>query len=125
MLSAACSTQEVTNSGPDIDTGPEAIDDILERADVHWIKAKDLPPGEEAERQKAAAFALYLMAAEAGDAGAQLMTAVFYEDGWGIAQDYSQALYWWTQAANQGIARAQFSICLLYTSDAADDYLTV
>jgi TPR repeat protein len=33
-----------------------------------------------------------------------------YADGRGVAKDESKAVSWWTAAAEQGVARAQFAL---------------
>lgn len=37
-----------------------------------------------------------------------------YYEGQGVKQDYTQAKYWWGQAAQQGVAEAQFGLATLY-----------
>jgi TPR repeat protein len=37
-----------------------------------------------------------------------------YETGQGVAQDYKQALYWYTKAAEQGDSMAQYSLGRIY-----------
>ncbi len=37
-----------------------------------------------------------------------------YEKGWGISQDYTEAVKWYREAAEQGHARAQYSMGLAY-----------
>ena len=45
--------------------------------------------------------------AELGDPSIQISLAAMYSKGIGTARDYSKALYWYEQAANQGDAKAQ------------------
>lgn len=37
-----------------------------------------------------------------------------YRNGEGVAQNYSQALKWYTRAAKQGYIRAQYNLGLMY-----------
>ena len=39
---------------------------------------------------------------------------VLYDAGESVARDSKHALYWFTQAANQGDARAQFNLGMMY-----------
>lgn len=54
--------------------------------------------------------------AEAGDLKAQLTLAGMYYTGNGVSQDYSQALKYFTLAANQGNEAAKMNINLIKTS---------
>jgi hypothetical protein len=45
--------------------------------------------------------------ADRGDALAQNNIGWLYEKGWGVAQDYAQAMSWYRKAADQGNASAQ------------------
>jgi TPR repeat protein len=49
----------------------------------------------------------YRRAAEQGDATAQFNLGLCYDEGAGVGQDFGQALYWYTKAAEQGLAIAQ------------------
>ena len=42
------------------------------------------------------------------------MPGVFYVNGQGVPKDYGKAAHWFRLAANQGNARAQYSLGLLY-----------
>ena len=42
--------------------------------------------------------------AEQGDVQAQFFLGTMYDDGKGVVQDYQQAVKWFTQAAEQGLA---------------------
>ncbi|MDO4626090.1 MAG: tetratricopeptide repeat protein [Pasteurellaceae bacterium] len=48
--------------------------------------------------------------AEQGNVEAQFYLGIKYAKGLGVAQDYSQAEYWYKQAAKQGVAEAQFNL---------------
>ena len=37
-----------------------------------------------------------------------------YKNSEGVRQDYAKALEWYTKAANQGVAEAQFNLGLMY-----------
>ena len=39
---------------------------------------------------------------------------MFYENGWGVAQDYGEAMRWFRKVADQGDAFAQNKIGVLY-----------
>ena len=56
----------------------------------------------------------YRKAAEQGDANAQYNLGVCYENGYGVMQDYSQAVYWYRKAAEQGDAFAQCNLGSCY-----------
>lgn len=53
--------------------------------------------------------------AKIGDAQAQLLLGLMYDNGLGTKQDYEQALYWYTEAAKRGHARAQFNVAEMLT----------
>lgn len=55
-------------------------------------------------------------AADQGYANAQYNLGVMYRDGQGVSQDYSQALKYFTLAANQGNEAAKMNINLIKTS---------
>lgn len=44
--------------------------------------------------------------AEQGDAEAQYLVGAAYSRGFGVKQDYSEAVKWWLKAAEQGHADA-------------------
>jgi TPR repeat protein len=53
-------------------------------------------------------------AAEQGDAEAQSFLGVLYKEGWGVPQNYDEALHWFQAAAEQGNAEAQSFLGVLY-----------
>lgn len=53
--------------------------------------------------------------AKIGDAQAQLLLGLMYDNGLGTKQDYEQALHWYTEAAKRGHARAQFNVAEMLT----------
>ena len=53
-------------------------------------------------------------AADQGDAQAQHNLGFMYHDGRGVAQDYTQARFWYRKAADQGHALAQGNLGLMY-----------
>lgn len=55
-----------------------------------------------------------LVEAEAGDAVAQFDLAVLYDQGYGVPQDYAQAIVWYRKSAIQGNANAQTNLCEMY-----------
>ena len=56
----------------------------------------------------------YRMAAEGGDAVAQIQMGMKYYSGSGVAQSYSQAATWFRKAAEQGNKTAQYNLGELY-----------
>lgn len=52
--------------------------------------------------------------AEQGDADAQFNMGVSYQNGLGVAQDDSEAVFWYRQAAEQGDKYAQYNLGLRY-----------
>ncbi len=58
-------------------------------------------------------------AAELGDARAQFYLGWLYWQGYGIEEDYENALYWYIKAAEQGHMEAQRSLGVMYSSERA------
>jgi hypothetical protein len=56
--------------------------------------------------------------AEQGDANAQFVLGTMYRDGQGVAQDHTEALRWWGNAAELGVVDAQFALGNLYAGGA-------
>ncbi len=54
------------------------------------------------------------MAAEQGDAKAQVTLGFLYEKGRGVRQDYHKAREWYEKAAVQGLPEAQLNLGILY-----------
>ena len=52
--------------------------------------------------------------AEQGDADAQYILGVMYDNGEGVPQNEQEAMKWWHKAAEQGVAEAQFRIGWAY-----------
>ena len=50
------------------------------------------------------------------DAVAQFLLGAMYDEGHGVSQDYKTAVKWYTLAAEQGVARAQFNLGLNYAT---------
>ena len=67
------------------------------------------------------AFRLVERAAKRGHLEAQNTAGFFLQHGIGTAADLSRARDWYEIAAARGLASAQVNLCLLYTSDAADE----
>jgi TPR repeat protein len=53
--------------------------------------------------------------AEDGDPQSQYQLADQYWLGWGVDQDYNEAIKWYTKAANKGLADAQYVLANIYT----------
>jgi TPR repeat protein len=56
----------------------------------------------------------YRLAAEQGDAGAQLSLGVMYDNGEGVAKNDAEAVKWYRKAAEQGHAMAQSTLGTRY-----------
>ena len=56
--------------------------------------------------------------AEAGDAGAQNDLGLSYAHGEGVPQDGAEAVRWYRLAADQGFARAQYSLGFMHDNGA-------
>src|SRR5258707_3714315 len=56
----------------------------------------------------ATARRLWFPLAESGNADAQTMLGIIYEEGHGVSQDYAAAVTWYRRAADQGRPDAQF-----------------
>ena len=52
--------------------------------------------------------------AEEGNAVAQNNLGLMYHNGWGVPQDYKEAVYWYRLAAEQGDAKAQGNLGVMY-----------
>ncbi len=59
-------------------------------------------------------FQRFLIAADQGNADAQYNLGVLYYKGYGVEQNYEEAMKWYLKAANQGYASAQYAIGRLY-----------
>ncbi len=62
------------------------------------------------------ALAVWLPAANGGDAKAQTFVGEMYEQGLGVSPNYSEAAKWYTLAAEQGHPRAQINLGAMYES---------
>ena len=51
---------------------------------------------------------------EQGFAESQYNLGIAYEKGYGVEQSYSEAVYWYTKAAEQGNANAQNNLGVAY-----------
>ncbi len=60
------------------------------------------------------ALAVWLQAAQTGDAEAQTNVAEIYERGLGVAPNYESAVMWYQKAADQKYSRALFNLGTLY-----------
>ena len=52
--------------------------------------------------------------AEAGDTNAQYNLGIMYDNGYGVPQDYKEAVKWYRLAAEQGQARSQYNLGIMY-----------
>jgi uncharacterized protein len=73
---------------------------------------------------RVAAFRHWRPLAEQGDATAQYNVGCMYANGWGAAQDYSDAVKWYRKAAEQGLDLAQSNLGRAYENGrgVAQDY---
>jgi hypothetical protein len=80
------------------------------------VAAADLQAGVEAYKRNdyAAALKEFHPLAEQGDANAQMVLGIMYEDGQGVTQDYALAAEWYEAAAVQGYVQAQILIATTY-----------
>jgi hypothetical protein len=62
----------------------------------------------------------YLKAAEEGDVDAQYNLANMYRAGYGVPQDYAEALKWYKTAAGKGHIYAQFNLGQIYEKGCID-----
>src|SRR5262249_33839461 len=62
----------------------------------------------------ATARRLWLPLAEAGNAEAQTMLGIIYEEGQGVSQDYGAAVTWYRRAADQQHPDAQFYLACMH-----------
>jgi hypothetical protein len=76
----------------------------------------DLDQAIEAYRQGEyeAAHDAFLPLARDGDAEAQFMLGVLYDNGRGVLRDYDEARRWYHLAARQGSAKAQYNLGTMY-----------
>ena len=54
--------------------------------------------------------------ASRGDLHSQTRLAWFYSEGKNVPQDYAQAIFWWSTAAEQGDMDSQFRLANLYAN---------
>ncbi len=59
-------------------------------------------------------MAWFSKAASQHNADGQNNLGWLYHEGWGVKQDYAEALTWFRKAADQGNSRAQENLALLY-----------
>jgi hypothetical protein len=52
--------------------------------------------------------------AEKGDVDAQTNLGLMYQNGWGVPQDDKEAVRWYTLAAEQEHAKAQYNLGVMY-----------
>jgi membrane associated rhomboid family serine protease/tetratricopeptide (TPR) repeat protein len=69
-----------------------------------------------ADKNYSDAMRWYRMAADQGDAAAQLNVGGLYHNGWGVPQNYPEAMQWFRKAAAQGNPAAQNDIGILFAN---------
>ena len=67
-------------------------------------------------QEDAEAVRWYRLAADQGNAAAQLDLGVMYDYGRGVPQDVAEAVRWYRLAADQGQAGAQFNLGAMYAN---------
>ena len=60
------------------------------------------------------AFPIFEDLASKGNATAQYVLGIMYENGEGVKQDYIKAKEWYTKSANKGLAEAQYNLGGIY-----------
>jgi uncharacterized protein len=72
------------------------------------------------------AIRVFRQLAEQGDPKAQNRLGVIYQHGWGVPQNYSDAVGWFRQAADRGDADAQNNLgfMFLYGRGVSQDYVS-
>ncbi|MBM3504914.1 MAG: sel1 repeat family protein [Alphaproteobacteria bacterium] len=65
----------------------------------------------------ATALRLWKPLAEQGDAEAQQLLGLMYNEGRGVPQDYAEAAKWLRRAAEQGYAAAQYNLGVMYNEN--------
>ena len=68
------------------------------------------------------ALQIFRQYAERGEALAQFGLGFMYWNGQGIPQNYSEAVKWYGLAADQGNARAQYNLGVIYATGVSHDY---
>ena len=81
-------------------------------AAVDTVQRPDVAPANVAEF----GIAQLRLAAEQGDARAQVELGARYENGRGVEQDYRSAVVWFRRAAEQGHAPGQAALGFLYST---------
>ncbi len=93
---------------------------------THAAVAGDFEDGVAAYERKdyTTAFIKYRNAAQLGNAAAQALVGMMYDEGIGVAQDYKEAVRWYRLAAQQGYADAQYNLGVMYKDGqgVAQDY---
>jgi TPR repeat protein len=93
---------------------------------AHPAVAGDFEDGVAAYQRKdyATTLAKFRSAAQQGNAAAQALVGMMYNEGLGIAQDYKEAERWYRLAAQQGYADAQYNLGVMYKDGqgVAQDY---
>jgi len=81
---------------------------ILNLSELKFLPKSNTNPNDLYNKgQYSAALPLYQLQAELGNAHAQVMLSLMYSRGQGAAKDYTKAVYWSKNAAEQGNAGLQ------------------
>ncbi len=82
----------------------------INKSNQQFVRACELWDQGEARR----AFHLFLLAAKAGDGGAQLNLGYFYDVGIAVKKNIPKAFYWYRRALKQGEGCAARNIGTIY-----------
>jgi hypothetical protein len=104
--------------------GWEIIDDPAVPAGSNTPGPSTPGPDPGVQQGDAKAVKWWRLAADQGDADAQVLLGLMYANGEGVAQDYAEAVKWWRLAADQGDANAQVLLGTMYANGegVAQDY---
>lgn len=100
--------QQAERQSAPASSAPEPI----QSADEAYRKGSEF----QKKQDYAEALRWYRMAADRGNAQAQVGVGNLYAQGQGVPQDYSEALRWFRMAADQGNSEAQNDVGLFYLS---------
>ena len=90
---------------PTVSASRSSVTELLERARKAY-----------ADKNYSEAMRWYRMAADQGDAAAQVNVGSLYANGWGVPQNYPEAMQWFRKAADQRNASAQNDVGGLFAN---------
>ena len=88
------------------------INVFLLQTPIYAQEVKSTSPSEPVDNvaELTTAFDSWMLRAYEGDRDAQFKVALMFSDGTGTEKDIEQAVYWYIQAARQGLASAQYNL---------------